>query len=54
LFRTGLVQRTFLSLMRRQRSADVYVANVLGPPAVLSIAGAPLLELFPWCRSSGT
>lgn len=33
--------------MRHQRWANVYVANVPGPTARLSVAGAPLLELFP-------
>jgi len=47
LFRTSLAQRTFLRLMRHQRWANVYVANVPGPPVALSIAGVPLLEMFP-------
>ncbi len=42
-----LAQRAFLAMMANQRWANTYVANVPGPPAPLSLAGAPLLELFP-------
>jgi diacylglycerol O-acyltransferase len=47
LLRFGLLQRTLLKLMARQRWANVYAANVPGPAARLYVAGAPVLELFP-------
>ena len=47
LLRNGVAQRVFLHLMARQRWANVYVANVPGPPTPLHLAGAPLREIFP-------
>jgi WS/DGAT/MGAT family acyltransferase len=47
LLRFGLLQRTLLKLMSRQRWANVYAANVPGPTARLYVADAPVLELFP-------
>jgi diacylglycerol O-acyltransferase / wax synthase len=45
--RNGVLQRVFLKVMAHQRWANVYVANVPGPPARLHLAGGSLLELFP-------
>ncbi|HYV01240.1 MAG TPA: wax ester/triacylglycerol synthase family O-acyltransferase [Actinomycetota bacterium] len=47
LFRNGLIQRAFLRHAVRQRFMNAYVANVPGPPVLLHLAGAPLLEVFP-------
>ena len=47
LLRNGLIQRTLLPIMARQRRANVYVANVAGPSEPLYLVGAPVLELFP-------
>jgi WS/DGAT/MGAT family acyltransferase len=47
LLRNGLIQRTLLPVMARQRFANMYVANVVGPRGPLSLAGSPVRELFP-------
>ena len=47
LLRNGVAQRAFMRLMARQRWANVYVANVPGPPTPLYLAGSPLHEVFP-------
>ncbi len=47
LLRNGVIQRAMLRLMKRQRWANVYIANVFGPPTSLCLAGSPILELFP-------
>jgi diacylglycerol O-acyltransferase / wax synthase len=41
------VQRAVARTMTRQRRANIYVANVPGPPARLYLADAPLEEVFP-------
>lgn len=47
LLRNGLTQRAFLRVMARQRWANVYAANVPGPPTPLYLAGARIVEVFP-------
>jgi diacylglycerol O-acyltransferase / wax synthase len=47
LLRNKVVQRVFLPVMARQRLANVYVANVPGPPMPLYLAGTQLVEIFP-------
>jgi WS/DGAT/MGAT family acyltransferase len=47
LLRNGAVQRAFLRLMANQRWANMYIANVPGPPVPLWFAGAPVVEVFP-------
>jgi WS/DGAT/MGAT family acyltransferase len=47
LLRSGVIQRAMLRLMTRQRWANVYLADVPGPPTSLYLAGSPVLELFP-------
>ena len=47
LNRSRLVRRLMMRFAARQRWADVYVANVPGPPAPLYLAGAKVRELYP-------
>ncbi|GAA3795155.1 wax ester/triacylglycerol synthase family O-acyltransferase [Amycolatopsis tucumanensis] len=47
LFRVSALQRAVLRRMDRQRWANVYAANVPGPPEPFHFAGARVLELFP-------
>ena len=47
LMRNRVLQRAFLPFMGRQHLANVYVANVPGPPIPLFLAGAQLVEMFP-------
>jgi hypothetical protein len=41
------VQRAWYRALARQRTVNLSVTNVPGPPAPRHLAGAPLLELFP-------
>jgi diacylglycerol O-acyltransferase / wax synthase len=45
--RSRLVRRLMMRFAARQRWADVYVADVPGPPAPLYLAGAQVQELYP-------
>jgi WS/DGAT/MGAT family acyltransferase len=47
VLRSRALQRAALWLLARQRAYNVYLANVPGPRAELSLAGARLLEVFP-------
>jgi len=47
IFRFAAGQRAWYRHFPRQRSVNVVVTNLAGPPVPLYLAGAPLLELFP-------
>ena len=47
MFSSPVLQRVLMRLTPHQRMSNTYVANVPGPQVPLSIAGAPIREMFP-------